>query len=138
MHALPWAKFVLKNPIFVKKLYFFLPGGNFVGSKLPNHITLDQKILGFCFDYCMNNICKKEQNLRQSLPDPDWNSWFSQKISLKFYLQSNSKAMDRGKKRGRQKYKNLSISRMKSFSDEIKNIFHSFSRAIIWWEIKIW
>ena len=26
----------------------------------------------------------------------------------------------------------------KSFLDEIKNIFHSFRRAIIWWKIKIW
>ena len=26
----------------------------------------------------------------------------------------------------------------KSFLDEIKNIFRSFWRAIIWWEIKIW
>ena len=26
----------------------------------------------------------------------------------------------------------------KHFLDEIKNIFHSFWRAIIWWEIKIW
>ena len=25
-----------------------------------------------------------------------------------------------------------------SFLDEIKSIFHSFWRAIIWWEIKIW
>ena len=29
-------------------------------------------------------------------------------------------------------YKNLNISRTKSFLDEIKRIFHSFSRAIIW------
>ena len=26
----------------------------------------------------------------------------------------------------------------KSFLDEIKNIFHSFWRAISWWKIKIW
>ena len=26
----------------------------------------------------------------------------------------------------------------KSFLDEIKNIFHSFWRATIWWEVKIW
>ena len=26
----------------------------------------------------------------------------------------------------------------KSFLDEIKNIFRSFWRAIIWWDIKIW
>ena len=26
----------------------------------------------------------------------------------------------------------------KSFLDEIKNIFHSFWRAIIWWKIKTW
>ena len=26
----------------------------------------------------------------------------------------------------------------KSFLDEIKNIFRSFWRAVIWWKIKIW
>ena len=26
----------------------------------------------------------------------------------------------------------------KSFLDEIKNIFDSFWKAIIWWELKIW
>ena len=33
-------------------------------------------------------------------------------------------------------YKNLNISRTKSFLDETKNIFHSFWRAIIWWNNK--
>ena len=30
------------------------------------------------------------------------------------------------------------LRKKKSFLDEIKNIFHSFVRAIIWWEIQIW
>ena len=34
--------------------------------------------------------------------------------------------LTRGKKRGRQKYKNLYLENEKSFLDEIKNIFHSF------------
>ena len=33
---------------------------------------------------------------------------------------------DREKKRGRQRYKNLNISRKNSFLDEMKSIFHSF------------
>ena len=42
----------------------------------------------------------------------------------------NAKAMaDREKKRGRQRYKNLNISRKKSFLDEIKCIFHSFLKG---------
>ena len=40
------------------------------------------------------------------------------------------------KKREGQKYKNLNISGTKSFLDEIKSIFHSFWRAIIWWNNK--
>ena len=35
-----------------------------------------------------------------------------------------------------QKFENLKNE--KSFLDEIKYIFHSFWRAIIWWKIKIW
>ena len=30
------------------------------------------------------------------------------------------------------------LEKEKSFLDEIKNIFHSFWRAIVWWKIKIW
>ena len=59
-------------------------------------------------------------------------------IKFKIYLGSSSQAMaDRKKKSGRWKYKNLNILRTKSFLDEIKNIFHSFWRATIWWKIKI-
>ena len=48
-------------------------------------------------------------------------------LNFEIYLLSTSKAMaDREKKRGRWKYRNLNISRMKSFIDEIKSIFHSF------------
>ena len=43
-----------------------------------------------------------------------------------------------GEKEGKmeiQKFKYLENE--KSFLDEIKNVFHSFWRAIIWWKIKI-
>ena len=42
---------------------------------------------------------------------------------------------DREKKTGRQKPEYL--DNKKSFFNEIKKIFHSFSRAIICWRIKI-
>ena len=45
---------------------------------------------------------------------------------------------DRGKK-GKTKIEKIEyLETQKSFSDEIKNIFHGFWRAIIWWKIKIW
>ena len=51
--------------------------------------------------------------------------------NFKIFLESTSKAMaDREKKTGRWKYKNLENE--KSFLGEIKNISHSFLRAIIW------
>ena len=55
-------------------------------------------------------------------------------VNFKIYLRTTIKAMADGeKKRGRRKYKNLNIWRTKgAFYVEIKNIFHSFWRAIIW------
>ena len=48
-------------------------------------------------------------------------------INFKIYLQTTSNAMaDREKKRGRHKYKNFNISRIKRAFDKIKNILHSF------------
>ena len=41
-------------------------------------------------------------------------------------------------KEGKKSQKFEYLENEKSFLDEIKNIFHSFWRAIIWWEIKIW
>ena len=38
---------------------------------------------------------------------------------------------DKGKKRGRQKYKKLNMENEEGFLDEIKSIFHSFWRATI-------
>ena len=60
-------------------------------------------------------------------------------INLKIYRGSSSKAMaDREKKRRRWKYKKFEyLKNEKTFLDEIKNIFHSSWRAIIWWKIKI-
>ena len=46
---------------------------------------------------------------------------------------------DRVKKGGKQKYKKIEyLENKKSFLDEIKNTFHSFWRASIWWKINIW
>ena len=44
---------------------------------------------------------------------------------------------DKGKKKWSLK-KSEYLERKKNFLDEIKNIFHSSGRAIIWWEIEIW
>ena len=42
-------------------------------------------------------------------------------------------------KRGEDEYTRIKyLKNEKSFLDEIKNIFHSFWRAINWWKIKIW
>ena len=42
-----------------------------------------------------------------------------------------------GEKEGKMEIQKLEyLKNEKSFSDEIKNIFHSFWRAIIWWKIK--
>ena len=42
-------------------------------------------------------------------------------------------------KRGEEKTKKIEyLKNEKNFLDEIKNIFHSFWRAIIWRKIKIW
>ena len=43
----------------------------------------------------------------------------------------------REKKRGGEKYEFEYLENQKSFSDEIKSIFHSFQRAIICVKIKI-
>ena len=64
-------------------------------------------------------------------------SWWC--LNFKIDLGSSSKAMaDREKKRRRWKYKKFEyLKNEKTFLDEIKNIFHSSWRAIIWWKIKI-
>ena len=54
-------------------------------------------------------------------------------INFKIYLQTTLKAMaDREKKRGRKIQKYEYLENEKSFLDEIKSIFHSFLKAIIW------
>ena len=56
------------------------------------------------------------------------------------FIGSTSKAMaDREKKKGKTKIQKFKyLKNEKSFLDEIKNIFHSFWSAIIWWKINIW
>ena len=54
-------------------------------------------------------------------------------INLKIYLGSSSKAMADGEKRGRMEIQKFEyLENKKSFLDEIKTIFHSFGRAIMW------
>ena len=54
-------------------------------------------------------------------------------INFKIYLQATLKAMaDSEKKRGRKIQKYEYLENEKSFLDEIKSIFHSFLKAIIW------
>ena len=54
-------------------------------------------------------------------------------INFKIYLQTTLKAMaDREKKRGRKIQKYEYLENEKSFLDEIKSIFHSFLKSIIW------
>ena len=54
-------------------------------------------------------------------------------INFKIYLQATLKAMaDREKKRGRKIQKYEYLENEKSFLDEIKSVFHSFLKAIIW------
>ena len=46
--------------------------------------------------------------------------------------------MDVGQKEGKTKIQKFKyLKNEKSFLDEMKNIFHSFGRAVIWWKIKI-
>ena len=57
-------------------------------------------------------------------------------INFKIYLQATLKAMaDSKKKRGRKIQKYEYLENEKSFLDEIKSVFHSFLKAIIWWKI---
>ena len=55
-------------------------------------------------------------------------------INFNIYLWSTSKAMtDREKKEGKTEIQKFEyLENEKSFLDEVKNIFHSFWRAIIW------
>ena len=76
----------------------------------------------------------KQNVLLSSYLDGWWNRklWDLSSINL----WSNSWEGKKEGKRERQKCEYLENE--KSFLDEIKSIFHSFWRAIIWWEIKIW
>ena len=61
-------------------------------------------------------------------------------MNFKIFLGSTSEAMaDREKKEGKTKIQKFKyLKNKKSFLVEMKNIFHSFRRAIIWWKTKIW
>ena len=62
-------------------------------------------------------------------------SWI---INFKIYLGSNSNKNGwQGEKEKMEIQKLEYLKNGKSISNEIKNIFHSFWRAIIWWKIRI-
>ena len=57
--------------------------------------------------------------------------------TLRFFLNQPLNQWLTGKKEGKTNIqKSKYLENEKSFSDEMKNIFHSFSGAIIWWKIK--
>ena len=59
--------------------------------------------------------------------------------TLKFIFDQPLKQWLTGRKRGKMEIPKFEyLKNKKSFLDEIKNIFQSFWRAIIWWEIKVW
>ena len=84
-----------------------------------------------CHTFFLSQDVKQNVSLSSYLDSDDF-------INFKIYLGSTSKAMsDREKK---MEDGNISeyLGNEKSFLDKIKNIFHSFGRAIVWWKIKIW
>ena len=59
-------------------------------------------------------------------------------VNFEIYLQSTSKAMADGEKEWKMEMQKFEyLENEKSFLDEIKRIFCSFWRVIIWWEKKI-
>ena len=81
------------------------------------------------------------QDIKQNMLFSSYlDSWWPHKLFfIKIFLGSTSEAMaDLEKKRGEDENTKNWISWKRSFLDELKNIFQSFWRAIIWWKIKIW
>ena len=65
------------------------------------------------------------------------NSWRGHKLWDLSSIKLSSNGWQ-GEKEGRVKIQKFEyLQNEKSFFDEIKNIFHSFCRAIMWWKIKI-
>ena len=65
-------------------------------------------------------------------------SWWPHKLSDFSWINLKSNGWQ-GKKEGKMKIQTFEyLENEKSFLDVIENIFQSFSRAIIWWKIKIW
>ena len=65
------------------------------------------------------------------------NSWWRHKLQDWSWIKLSSNGWQ-GEKEGKveiQKFEYLNNE--KSFLDEMKNILHSFWRAVIWWKIKI-
>ena len=98
----------------------------FVHKNIP-YLILYQWIKFQCHTFFHFKDIKQDVFLSSYL-----DSWW--RVNLEIYLVSSSKAMaHREEKEGKieiQKFKYLENG--KSFLDEIKNMFHSFWRAIIW------
>ena len=75
----------------------------------------------------------KQNVLLSSYLNSRWHHKFQDLSSIK--LSSNGWQGEKEEKVKIQKFEYLQNE--KSFLDEIKNIFHSFWRTIIWWKIKI-
>ena len=65
-------------------------------------------------------------------------SWWRHKL-LRFFLNQLLKQWLTGKKEEKMNIQKFEyLENEKSFLDEIKNIFHSFWRTIIWWKTEFW
>ena len=87
-----------------------------------------------CHILFLSQDIKQNVLLRSYLED----SWWHHKFWDFFKLTSKAMA-DREKKVRKMKIQKFEyLKNKKSFLDEMKNIFHSFWKAIIWWKINIW
>ena len=64
-------------------------------------------------------------------------SWWRHKLQDLSWIWLESNGWQREKEGKMEKLKFEYLENEKSFLNEIKNIFHSFWRAIIWWKIRI-
>ena len=78
------------------------------------------------------------QDIKQNVLLSYLDSWWRHKLKDFCWINLKSNCW-KGKKERKTKIQKFEyLENKKSFLDEIKNIFHSFWRAIIWWKIKIW
>ena len=76
------------------------------------------------------------QDIKQNVLSSYLGNWWRHKL-LRFIFDHPLKQWPTGRKRGKDgKRKIWYLENEKSFFDEIKSIFHSFWRVIIWWKNK--